>query len=91
MSTSIFLISFLHAVALGAPTTQHLTLLPGNLTTPANSTLKSAEQDAGGEGSPQNPEFSTDALIGIVLGGTVGIALIVWGINRIAQRKRVEQ
>ncbi|KAI0517215.1 hypothetical protein F5B22DRAFT_646209 [Xylaria bambusicola] len=64
MSSTIFLLSFLHAVALGAPTTQHLSLLPGNMTTPVIPTL-TAIKSAEGEDSPQSPEFNTDAVIGI--------------------------
>lgn len=93
MSTyNLFILSLLSAVALGAPlsTTQHLSLLQGNFTMPPNATIAATEATLKAviEDSPQNPDFSTDALIGIILGGTVGLVLILWGMHRLAQRMK---
>ncbi|KAJ3563132.1 hypothetical protein NPX13_g8308 [Xylaria arbuscula] len=97
MSTNvIFILSFLSAIAFGAPlstiTSQHLPQLPSNFTMPANATLAAinatAEHKGQSPSSSHDSDLSTGSLIGIVLGGLVGLLVILWVAHRLAQRNR---
>ncbi|KAI0426891.1 hypothetical protein F5Y09DRAFT_345255 [Xylaria sp. FL1042] len=96
MSASLaFIVCFLQVVALGAPTTlEHPTFMnsTGN-TAPQpstfvmlNSTLKDAGKGAGDNNGPP-PKDNSNTIIGVVLGSTTAIVLILWCMHRYMQRR----
>ncbi|KAI1309805.1 hypothetical protein F5Y03DRAFT_392684 [Xylaria venustula] len=85
--TTALIITLFEASVLGAPVTPspHF-MLPGNSTAYTipnasnltfNTTTHAATQDGADGNSPQ-PHDKFNAIIGIILGGTIGTALIVW-------------